>query len=91
MLSFNQLHSAFCKQEDSLTDDEAETVRALIENQTISPAFVERLVREHGCGAKGQETPPFRRYPYDQEHGLMLLGKHLWLFHGKPSDARKKF
>jgi hypothetical protein len=37
-----------------LTDDEAETVRALIENQAISPAFVERLVREHGCGAIGR-------------------------------------
>jgi hypothetical protein len=53
MLSFNQLRSAFRKQEDSLTNDEAETVRALIENQTISPAFVERMVREHGCGAIG--------------------------------------
>jgi hypothetical protein len=38
---------------------------ALIENQNISPAFVERLVREHGCGAIGsaylirnfQQTP----------------------------------
>jgi hypothetical protein len=54
MLSFNQLRSALRKQEDSLTDDEAETVRALIENQAISPAFVERLVREHGCGAIGR-------------------------------------
>ena len=54
MLSFNQLRSAFRKQAGSLTDDEAETVRALIENQAISPAFVERLVREHGCGAIGR-------------------------------------
>ena len=62
---FNQLRSAFRKQEASLTNDEAEAVRALIENQTISPAFVERLVREYGCGAIGsaylirdfQQTP----------------------------------
>ena len=54
MLSFNQLRSAFRKQAGSLTNDEAETVRALIENQAISPAFVERLVREHGCGAIGR-------------------------------------
>jgi hypothetical protein len=54
MIGFNQLRSALRKQEDSLTDDEAETVRALTENQAISPAFVERLVREHGCGAIGR-------------------------------------
>ena len=69
MLSFNQLRSAFRKQDASLTDDEAESVRALIENETISPAFVQRLVREHGCGAIGrsylirgfQQTPHLAR------------------------------
>ena len=54
MLSFNQVCSAFRKQDASLTDNEAESVRALIENQNISPAFVQRLVREHGCGAIGR-------------------------------------
>jgi Protein of unknown function (DUF3843) len=65
MLGFNQLRLAFRKQEAPLTKDEVETVHALIENQNISPAFVERLVREHGCGAIGsaylirnfQQTP----------------------------------
>jgi hypothetical protein len=54
MLSFNQLRSAFRKQDASLTDDEAEAVREMIESETISPAFVQRLVREHGCGAIGR-------------------------------------
>ena len=54
MLSFNQLRSAFRKQDASLTDDEAEAVREMIESENISPAFVQRLVREHGCGAIGR-------------------------------------
>jgi hypothetical protein len=54
MLSFNQVCSAFRKQDVALTDDEAESVRALIENEAISPAFVQRLVRQYGCGAIGQ-------------------------------------
>src|SRR5260370_26540998 len=54
MLSFNQVCSAFRKQDASLTDNEAESVRALIEHQNISPAFVQRLVREHGCRAIGR-------------------------------------
>jgi hypothetical protein len=54
MLSFNQVCSAFRKQDASLTDDEAESVRALIENEAISPAFVQRLVRQYGCGAIGR-------------------------------------
>ena len=54
MLRFNQVCSAFRKRDASLTDDEAESVRALIENEAISPAFVRRLVRQYGCGAIGR-------------------------------------
>jgi Protein of unknown function (DUF3843) len=65
MLDFNQVLSAFRKQGAALTDDEAESIRGMIESENISPAFVQRLVREHGCGAIGcafmirdfQETP----------------------------------
>jgi hypothetical protein len=39
MLSFNRVCSAFRKQDASLTDREGESVRALIENQNISPAL----------------------------------------------------
>jgi hypothetical protein len=54
LLSFNKVCSAFRKQAACLTDAEAETVRALIENEVISPAFVQRLVRDYGCGAIGR-------------------------------------
>ena len=52
LLSFNKVCSAFRKQAACLT--EAETVRALIENEVISPAFVQRLVRDYGCRAIGR-------------------------------------
>jgi hypothetical protein len=61
MLSFNQVCSAFRKQDLSLTDNKAESVRALIENEAISPAFVQRLVREYGCGAIGWPGLPVIR------------------------------
>jgi len=66
MLGFNRVCSAFRKQDASLTDDEGESVRALIENQNISPAFVQRLVREHGCAAIGRAylIPGFRQMPH---------------------------
>lgn len=54
MLGFHHVLSAFCKKGAELTGDEAETVREMIENENISPAFVQRLVREHGCGAIGR-------------------------------------
>ena len=65
MLSFNHVLSAFRKQGAALTDDEAGSIREMIESESISPAFVQRLAREHGCGAIGrafmisdfQETP----------------------------------
>ena len=54
MLDFNHVLSAFRKQGAALTDDEAAAIRGLIESESISPAFVQRLVREHGCGAIGR-------------------------------------
>jgi hypothetical protein len=54
MLGFNHILSAFHKQGADLTDDEAGSIREMIENENISPAFVQRLVREHGCGAIGR-------------------------------------
>ncbi len=65
MLGFNHVLSAFRKQGADLTEDEAETIRELIKSESSSPAFVQRLVREHGGEAIGrafmirdfQETP----------------------------------
>jgi hypothetical protein len=54
MLEFNHVLSAFRKQGAELSLDEAEAIRALIESENISPGFVQRLVREHGCKAIGQ-------------------------------------
>ena len=53
MLGFRHVLSAFAKRGAELTDDEAEAIRELIESENISPAFVERMVREHGCKAIG--------------------------------------
>jgi hypothetical protein len=65
MLRFHHLLAAFRKQGEDLTDDEGETVRGFVESSNISPAFVRRVVRDHGSAAIGraylikdfQETP----------------------------------
>jgi hypothetical protein len=54
MLGFRHVLSAFEKRGAALTEDEAEAIRELIASNSISPAFVERLVREHGCEAIGR-------------------------------------
>ena len=54
LLGFRHVLSALAKQGAELTDDEAGAIRELIESENISPAFVQRLVREHGCAAIGR-------------------------------------
>jgi len=54
MIHFNDVLSAFRKQAAVLTDDEVGGIRGIIESESISPAFVQRLVREHGSEAIGR-------------------------------------
>ena len=54
LLDFHHVFTALRKGDADLTDDEAESIRGMIESESISPAFVQRLVREHGCGAIGR-------------------------------------
>ena len=48
-LRFNQALSGLRKRGVGLTDDETDTLRHLLTDATISPAFVRRLVAEHGA------------------------------------------
>ena len=48
MLGFNHVVSGLRKQGSGLTDDELEAVRGFITSAMVSPAFVRRLVAEHG-------------------------------------------
>jgi hypothetical protein len=54
LLDFNHVLSAFRKQGTALNDDEAGAIRGMVESQSISPAFVRRLIYEHGCEAIGR-------------------------------------
>ena len=48
MAGFDVIVSGLQKQGEHLTDDEAESIRALLQADAISPAFVRRLVQEYG-------------------------------------------
>jgi len=54
LLDFNHVLSAFRKQGTALNDDEASAIRGMVESQSISPAFVRRLIYEHRCEAIGR-------------------------------------
>ena len=54
MNHFNDVLSAFRKKAAALTEDEVGAIRGIIESECISPAFVHRLVREHGSDAIGR-------------------------------------
>jgi hypothetical protein len=48
MEGFNAIVSGLRKQGEHLTDDEAESIRAFLYSEAISPQFVRTLVREYG-------------------------------------------
>jgi hypothetical protein len=48
-LGFNYVLSGLRKKGAGLTDDEADALRHLLTDGSVSPAFVERLAREHGA------------------------------------------
>ena len=54
MPDFNPLLAAFKKQGVALTDEEGERIRQFMEIPIISPAFVLRLVQEHGAASIGE-------------------------------------
>jgi len=48
MADFDVLRAALGKSREALSADEAETLQAFVESTEISPAFVRRVIREHG-------------------------------------------
>lgn len=48
MADFDLLRSGLTRSRDTLTDDEAATLQAMVESAEISPAFVRRVIREYG-------------------------------------------
>jgi len=64
MLGFNHVLSGLRKQGDGLTDLERDALRHFVTDRCISPAFVHRLVREHGT-ASLLETFHVRDLPPD--------------------------
>ncbi|MBI4624786.1 MAG: hypothetical protein HY736_16410, partial [Verrucomicrobia bacterium] len=48
MADFDVLRSALGKSHEALSVDEADTLQAFVESSAISPAFVQRVIREHG-------------------------------------------
>jgi hypothetical protein len=51
MLGFNHVLSGLHKQGDGLSDPERNALRHFVTDRCISPAFVHRLVREHGAAS----------------------------------------
>jgi hypothetical protein len=48
MADFDVLRSALGQSRAALSEDEAEALRAFVESAELSPAFVRRVIREHG-------------------------------------------
>ncbi len=48
MADFDLLRSGLGKSRESLSDDEADTLQGFVESANISPAFVRRVIRQHG-------------------------------------------
>ena len=53
MREFNPVLAGFKKQGQGLTENEVEFIRRFVESNVISPAFVLRMVREHGAQSIG--------------------------------------
>jgi len=48
MIGFNDVLGGFAKQGGDLSDAEAEAIKEFVRSRSISPAFVRRMVHEHG-------------------------------------------
>jgi hypothetical protein len=48
MADFDLLRGALSKSRETLSEGEANTLQAFVESAEISPAFVRRVIREHG-------------------------------------------
>jgi hypothetical protein len=71
MLGFNHLLSGLRKQGDGLSDPERDALRHFVTDRCGSPAFVHRLVREHGA-ASLLETFHLRDLPPDRALAFLL-------------------
>jgi hypothetical protein len=71
MLGFNHVLSGLRKQGDGLSDPERDALRHFVTDRCISPAFVHRLVREHGA-ASLLETFHLRGLPPDRALEFLL-------------------
>ena len=81
MRGFNAVLAGFRKRGQGLTGDEIEAIRNFMESEAISPAFVMRVVREHGGESIGvvylvQEFDSDKDLPY-------LLRRHKGHFYRK--------
>ena len=71
MLGFNHVLSGLRKQGDGLSDPERDALRHFVSDRCISPAFVHRMVREHGA-ASLLETFHLRDLPPDRALAFLL-------------------
>jgi hypothetical protein len=71
MLGFNHVLSGLRKQGAGLSDPERDALRHFVTDRCISPAFVHRLVREHGA-ASLLETFHLRDLPPDRALAFLL-------------------
>jgi hypothetical protein len=71
MLGFNHILSGLRKQGDGLTETERDGLRHFVTDRCASPAFVQRLVREHGA-ASLLEAFHLRALPADRALTFLL-------------------
>jgi hypothetical protein len=71
MLGFNHVLSGLRKQGEGLTDAERDALDHFMKDRAVSPAFVQRLVREHGA-ASLLDNFQLRRLPPDLALALLL-------------------
>jgi len=71
MLGFNHVLSGLRKQGEGLSDAERDALAHFVTDHAVSPAFVDRLVREHGA-ASLVETFQLRRLPAELALAFLL-------------------
>jgi hypothetical protein len=84
-LRFNQALSGLRKQGVGLTDDEVDTLRHLVTDAAISPAFVRRLAAEHGAESLAETF--LMRNPLSELTLEFLLRRHKGRFYRKRYPA----
>jgi hypothetical protein len=48
MIGFNDIANGFAKRGSNLSEAEAEGIKEFVRSRSVSPAFVRRMVQEHG-------------------------------------------